>query len=451
MIRSGDDLLTLRPNSLYVQVDPAGNILQRMVVKTVLMPHSAWIQARQWHVDERDPIKKEHMEIEVMEAIANVEGTHKCVRLRHFTTHDSKFMYCLYTGYHPRGDLSDLTKHTSRYQGTENFIPEPVLWKWLEDLTEASLLLSKGAAPPSDAVEGWKKIVHCDFKPANVFLDNPDAELWRSYPQAVVGDFGLAVFTDEHDPFNPTWYNAYGIGTAGWRPPEQMMMVHSESQGLADTGKFGDASNVWGIGAIIMRLMNREMNPMQPRYDADVKIRMVPQLFDSAREVYSKYLCDLVDECVRFRTYYRTELPDLWEKIARYTGKANVEYDPEIDGDDEEFVEALKQNILEQKYGEGNDACRLVYAKEKYRIGMAINDQGEQSQDNQDQDDDNGLGDNSQQGGVMGLLNELNNGLDMDDEDMYGGALDEELGKELKYPGGARTLDEDYNTEEDQY
>jgi serine/threonine protein kinase len=199
----------LTGNSLYLQRGPNGNIVQRIIVKTTQIPHEMWIQARRWHIDALGPAKAQHMEIAVMEAIANVEGDHKCVRLQHYTTDGPTFSYRMYIGYHPRGDLGQFTKKKSFYNHRER-IPEPALWKWFEDLTEASLLLSTGAEPEADAKDGWKKIVHCDLKPANVFLDNPDEKRWRSYPQAVVGDFGLAVFTDENDPFNPTWYNADG-------------------------------------------------------------------------------------------------------------------------------------------------------------------------------------------------------------------------------------------------
>jgi serine/threonine protein kinase len=164
-----------------------------------------WIQARRWHIDASDPgAKPQHMEIKVMEAIANVLGNHKCVRLQHSTLDSTTFSYRLYMSYHPRGDLSHFTSDQSKHKGR---LPEPALWKWFEDLTEASFLLSKGAEPWSDAKDGWKKIVHCDLKPQNIFLDNPDAKRWKSYPQAM-GDFGISVFTDENDSFNPTWYNA---------------------------------------------------------------------------------------------------------------------------------------------------------------------------------------------------------------------------------------------------
>ena len=109
------------------------------------------------------------MEIKVMEAIANVLGNHKCVRLQHYTTDRTTFSYRLYMSYHPRGDLSNFTSDQSKHKGR---LPEPALLKWFEDLTEASFLLSKGAEPWSDAKDGWKKIVHCDIKPQNIFLDN---------------------------------------------------------------------------------------------------------------------------------------------------------------------------------------------------------------------------------------------------------------------------------------
>jgi serine/threonine protein kinase len=201
----------LAENSLYVQEDPAGNIVQRIVVNTTSVPHPSWVHVRYWHVDEHDPTKRQHMEIKVMEAIASVGVDHKYVRPRHFTTDRSNFSYRLHIGYHPRGDLPYFVSPGSAYaKAKKKKVPEPVLWEWLEDLTEASLLLGTGAGLRSAAVESWKKIVHCDFKPANVFLDNPDSKIWKYYPQAIVGDFGLFVFTDENDHFNPSWYNASG-------------------------------------------------------------------------------------------------------------------------------------------------------------------------------------------------------------------------------------------------
>ena len=454
--------LTLGQNSLYVRLDPAGNITHRMVVKTTSLPHHVWIMARQWYVDESDPTKRQHMEIKVMEEIAGVAGDHKCVRLQNATIDHSRFMYSLYTPFYPRGDLSDFIMPWSEYMHSGKMIPEPVLWKWLEDLTEASLLMSTGAAPQSAGVDGWKKIVHCDFKPSNVFLDNPDAELWRSYPQAIVGDFGLAIFTDENDPFNPSWYNAVNTGTPGYKPPEQVAMVDSNSGRIADMGKFGDASNVWGIGATIMRLMNRERDAAQPRYAEDVRGQMEPQLHESARDFYSKYLCDLVVGCVQFRTYYRTNLLELWSKITRYTHRTNATYESAIDGDDEDEVEALKRNIRKQKYGDdgddgddSNNENHLVYAQEKYRIGMAITDQGEQGDDSQNQDDENPQDDNphddSQQDMGQGLMEQLGLGMGMGGVDPFGGALDDELprGGRGRYPG-ARALDENYDDEEEE-
>jgi hypothetical protein len=52
----------------------------------------------------------------------------------------------------------------------------------------------------------------------------------------------------------------------------------------------GDASNVWAIGAVIIRLMNTDKDPQQPSYVHDVKKEMEPQLNHDAKRVYSQYL-----------------------------------------------------------------------------------------------------------------------------------------------------------------
>jgi serine/threonine protein kinase len=254
-------------------------------------------------------------------------------------------------------------------------------------------------------------------------------------------------------------------GTPGWYPPEQTMFVEPTSRRPTDTGKLGDASNVWAIGAIIMRVMNADRNPDQPRYESPVKGQMEPQLTVGARSFYSKYLCDLVDKCVRFRTYHQMELPDLWDDIERYTGRGAAEYHPEIDGEDEKGVRRLKHAIYRQKCGDGDDDddgddgdgdddkddndCNLVYPEEKYKIGMASNGGKEQGGGDLDGNNgsDDGLGGEDPQGAILGGMN-INEMLS--DDDGLGGVGGLGVGGGL-FPGdgGYRHIDEDYDDEEE--
>lgn len=52
---------------------------------------------------------------------------------------------------------------------------------------------------------------HRDLKPGNVFLeemsaDNPPS-LYPDYDRPMLGDYGIAVRTDDDDVFNPRGYN----------------------------------------------------------------------------------------------------------------------------------------------------------------------------------------------------------------------------------------------------
>jgi hypothetical protein len=216
----------------------------------------------------------------------------------------------------------------------------------------------------------------------------------------------------------------------------------------------GDASNVWAIGAIIMRLMNTDKDPGQPNYDEDVTGMMEPQLNRDARREYSTYLCHLMDRCVRFRTYNRIALPELWTRIKRYTGETIPGYDPDEDGDDEDRFDELQRNIREQMDGDGNDESRLQYPEEKYKIGTpGINDEG---QGNEEQGDE-GLDDYNQFGG--GSYGEDGHEFDLDGGAMKKFLKDDLGGKNLGdanlggatvyYPAGRKPIDDDFDYGDD--
>ena len=74
-------------------------------------------------------------------------------------------------------------------------IPEPLVWKWFEDLAKACVLLENGknhTNDPTGRLSGQHAIVHRDIKPENIFLDVPSEEYgeWPGYPKATLGDFG---------------------------------------------------------------------------------------------------------------------------------------------------------------------------------------------------------------------------------------------------------------------
>lgn len=198
-----------------------------------------------------------------------------------------------------------------------------------------------------------------------------------------------------------------------------------------------------------MRLMNTEKNPKQPNYTEDIKGQMEPQLNRDARRAYSKYLCDLVDQCVRFRTYHRIKLPDLWDRIQRYTGDTDAKYNPDDDGDDEERFEKLQEAMYEQKHGVGDNAYRLMYPEEKYKIGMAASKHAKQG--DEEQGDGNQGNEDLKDGSEHGVLTGIKLGSDLnemfsDDEDLVGHG-----GRRGLYPGDReiRHIDDNYGDEEE--
>lgn len=105
--------------------------------------------------------------------------------------------------YCPLGPLDDATPKVyveNKSRLTEVYdddfdVPEPLVWKWLEDLAKACLLLERGQDFTNDKHARQKcrhVIVHRDIKPGNVFLDLASNESgdWPTYPIATLGDFG---------------------------------------------------------------------------------------------------------------------------------------------------------------------------------------------------------------------------------------------------------------------
>jgi serine/threonine protein kinase len=87
-------------------------------------------------------------------------------------------------------------------------IPEPLVWKWFEDLAKACVLLEEGKDiqnDPTGRLSGHHVIVHRDIKPANIFLDLPsnvDGD-WPDYPVATLGDFGKYSIVSAYRLYHP--------------------------------------------------------------------------------------------------------------------------------------------------------------------------------------------------------------------------------------------------------
>lgn len=255
----------------------------------------------------------------------------------------------------PFGGLNDLSGH---FAYENEAIPEPAIWSIFNDLVDAGLLLQFGGVEEEDRLMEWEPIVHRDLKLENVWLDYGDGSRFPSYPVARVGDFGVSIMTDEDDPVNPTMYND-GSGTVCWRAPEQILYLDRTTLVPIPERlmQLGHATNVWGIGAIIMRLMNRQPNPAGPKY-----IGGKPETpnFNARGREYSKPLRELVEKCVQFKPEDRPNLRDVRVQILAWT---------RTDADND-----LAEGMRSRKHELSDDHLVLQHQADRdhTRLGLAV-------------------------------------------------------------------------------
>jgi hypothetical protein len=97
-----------------------------------------------------------------------------------------------------------------------------------------------GNPPEADRME----IVHRDMKPGNIFLhqqnrtDDGGDLIYPEYPEPMLGDWGLAVLTDENDALNPRSYQE--AGTPGFFAPEQLEWVDFNTVRRVDERRLGE-------------------------------------------------------------------------------------------------------------------------------------------------------------------------------------------------------------------
>ena len=126
------------------------------------------------------------------------------------------------------GDLSQFQPKNGDKGASESF-----LWHVFLQLADAIAFLHYGynrfSRTPETPPRNWRRIVHCDIKPQNVFLRRKVSKK-QDVPQLVLGDFGLATLKE----------TTRGGGTDEWIGPEIPLMTKE--------------NDVWGVGAIIHAL-----------------------------------------------------------------------------------------------------------------------------------------------------------------------------------------------------
>jgi serine/threonine protein kinase len=230
--------------------------------------------------------------------------------------------------YYPHGTLRDVLEETIKAAGEWHAqISEPALWSIFKDLVEAALVLQNGVVS-GPARQGWIPIVHRDLKLDNILVDKPDEDrlAFSAFHVMKMADFGLAIRTTEDSPDNPYVFSDVGaFGTPGWRAAEQLQQRFVYPIGrpprapevngqVPDILKFSEKTNVWGIGAIMNRLMNGTMAWSYPEGEHILSFSAETSM------MYSEELINLVKSCHAPRPQDRVSLRQIRSDIDRWTG-----------------------------------------------------------------------------------------------------------------------------------
>ncbi|KAI7392769.1 hypothetical protein KC336_g16449, partial [Hortaea werneckii] len=336
--------------SLWVRQDSNGLINDRCVIKDTIVEDDLWKSKLFFAKDPRYPESEERtlpIEVAAHAALRPLEGSDTIIKMRNWRMASERMMYRLYLEFAPHGDLYQFTTwynsnrpvmravsreseneiatvelyddlktfHNSR-EGIElEWLPEPFIWACFESLAKAGLLMEQGSLDENSLTK-WDLIVHFDLKPSNVFLAVPSAKSFVCYPQAKLGDFGLAQLFSPQDDED---YDQYcGRGTAYCRPPEQVPYAL-----FGGPEKWTSATNVWGVGIIIWGMMELEEGDHRLVYesgnrDGDPQSLSTPTLRPSTEKRYSKQLCDLVQACTEYHPSDRYSFHEVLKAIHQH-------------------------------------------------------------------------------------------------------------------------------------
>lgn len=211
--------------------------------------------------------------------------------LRKHVVHYKVMMYTMYMGFSKYGDLSSSVADY-RYAGNDSFLPEPFLYHVFKSTAETGLAMEQANYPDRDYV-----IVHRDPKCGNIFLDTESHDNFPKYPTTRLGDFGLAIKTFNDDDFNPLIFKD-GIGTEGFKAPEQCHFVDRDTRDPVDEFKLLSHTNVYGIGKIMWCLLATDNEPEQPQWLEDDRTTFDSTLI--AKSPFNEELVDLVTACLEF-------------------------------------------------------------------------------------------------------------------------------------------------------
>ncbi|KAK4503448.1 hypothetical protein PRZ48_004363 [Zasmidium cellare] len=281
-------------SALWIQFDANNTVIDRTVRKDVLWEEH-WFDARFWAGQASNEDTREPLELACHGEMATITNTvvqpynPLTAQLIHDLVSRNTRSYRLYTAYCEHNDLKEIIRH---YRSVGQPIPEPFIWSVAEALMECALAMELGhtnVLNTNPTTANRQQIVHRDLKPTNVFLTAPNPAHFPAYPQAKVGDFGLAIQTSQTDPNNPHWYQ--GAGTWGYWAPENGAFVNQVT--LAPLGpRMLACTNVWGVGMVLYSLIKRQFDPPQPGWLGDPTIEMM--YHPAHNPEYTAYSAELI-------------------------------------------------------------------------------------------------------------------------------------------------------------
>ncbi|KAI5367232.1 Putative serine/threonine-protein kinase, active [Septoria linicola] len=289
---------------VWAKDDGNGRIVDRVVLKDTQMSFTSWQSESSWYGNGEDNVP---IEFWVHSKMSNGGKYVLQLASRRVQVDEDSRKFRMWMEYCPNGDLYQLLE---RHWKAGVRVPVEFILYVFKAMVDACLVMKQGSMAPFK--DSWEQIVHRDLKPDNVFLGLPRST-FANYPEPKLADFGLAIVTSPSDATNPELYNL-GAGTKGYLPPEQLRFINPSTGAAVDDFKLLSPCNVWGIGAIILDLLDCSWRNSwtQPDYmpggrweyfvlpATKIKYSGVDPAWGTDSEPHND-LFDIVDKCLSYR------------------------------------------------------------------------------------------------------------------------------------------------------
>ncbi|KAI9729282.1 MAG: hypothetical protein M1834_006953 [Cirrosporium novae-zelandiae] len=307
--------------ALWVKRDENGHVTDRLVIKQISAKQGRW----------NPDIPKE---VKAMHHMAGFKCKNlvKMLSYRRYSRHKVHRIYYEYCPY------KDMLVLDAQYERWRSYLPEPFLWEAFGGLIDAIECLRKGSTKPGHIKKGvpeWSW-AHRDIKPGNVFLGEvPEVEegpRYRTgqYPEAKLGDYGLAVQVNSQQPVRINPDSIRGDGTLGWLAPEQLGDDNNYEEWAGLLGprsrRLDSHTNVWAIGAVMYTMMTHYALPdwyADPPDEENPNINefCIEEIRTRREPEYSERLRTVIRECLRWDSDRRPTVQSLIDYIKFYHEK----------------------------------------------------------------------------------------------------------------------------------